>query len=55
MNELQFSNEELANLMIFLNRVQLTGAEADVFVMLKLKVRTAIERAGAEEPEQVDE
>ena len=41
---IQFTQEELNNLIAFLNRVQLTGAEADVLVMLKMKLRTALER-----------
>lgn len=38
---LQLSEEEMNNLLTFLNRAQLTGQEADVLVMLKLKLRTA--------------
>lgn len=37
------SPEEIKNLLVFLNRVQLSGQEADVLVMLKVKLRTLLE------------
>ena len=47
---MNFSEEELRNLLVFLNRVQLSGQEADVLVMLKLKIRTMLDKPKEETP-----
>lgn len=40
---MNLTEEEIGNLLVFLNRVQLSGQEADVLVMLKLKLRSSLD------------
>lgn len=40
---MNFTREELSNLLVFLNRVQLSGQEAETLVMLKIKLSRAPE------------
>ena len=42
---IELTNEEASNLMVFLNRVQLTGQEAVTFVVLQQKLALAQQQA----------
>ena len=40
---MNFTQEELRNLLVFLNRVQISGQEAEILVMLKIKLGRTLE------------
>ncbi len=48
---MNFTQEELRNLLVFLNRVQLSGQEAETLVMLKIKLGRFLEAQGAPDEE----
>ncbi len=48
---MNFTQEELRNLLVFLNRVQLSGQEAETLVMLKIKLGRILEAQGAPDKE----
>ncbi len=48
---MNFNKEEISNLLVFLNRVQLSGQEAETLVLLKIKLNRALESPTGEDKE----
>lgn len=50
-----FTKEELNNLLVFLNRVNLTGQEALVMAQLQLKIQQDVAKLKTNEPKKDEE